>query len=164
MAEDIGLFEAMYTQRARATSIPPRSPTRSSVKFWTPALAPPTGQSTAVALHRHQTPGNEALDSRALPHHRPSGTRPSPERARGSERREKRRRRRAPGYASHEAPVLILCCVEHDGSPSDARHGESRHRLACERQSLSTHARSRDPGERPHGGHPSACERASTSS
>jgi nitroreductase len=126
MADELGLFDAMYTQRAlryiRPDPIPDalvrmvleagtRAPSGGNQQRWrfivirdaeTKRWIQQRYRSTPVP--RHATPRNEA-EARTMARNDAAATHLAEH--------------------LHEVPLLILCCLQHDGSPSDINRGAS---------------------------------------
>ena len=122
MPEEIGLFEAMYTQRAIRYLKPDPVPDELIRKILDAGIRAPNGGNQQrwffIVIKDPET--KRKIGKHYLETGRPVHTRP--------EDPSSRRNDRAATYLSEhidEVPVLILCCLEGDGSPSDIGRGAS---------------------------------------
>ena len=122
MPAETGLFEAMYTQRAirylKPDPVPDelikklldaaiRAPSAANLQPWAFIVIKDPESKRVIAEHYRKIPGAQHKE--------------------GESASEARVAAGAKYLAEHlhEAPVLILACVKHDGSPSDMRRGAS---------------------------------------
>src|SRR5262249_31431208 len=126
MADEIGLFEAMHTQRALRYIKPDPIPDELIRKVLDAGIRAPNG-------------GNQQRwkfivikDSETKPRIQPPYAATShPGHATTTNERDGRTmalNENAANYLGehlHEVPVMILCCTEHDGSPGDVTRGAS---------------------------------------
>ena len=126
MTEEIGLFEAIYTQRALRYVKPDPVPDALIRKVLDAAIRAPNGGNQQrwrfIVIKDPETKRwiQERYRVTARPPH-------APRRAPAEARTMARNDAAAEHLAAHlyEVPVLILCCLEHDGSPSDIHRGAS---------------------------------------
>ena len=122
MAEEIGLFEAIYTQRALRYIKPDPIPDELVKRVLDAGIrAPSGGNSQRWHFLVIKDPGtNSWIGERYKNVDRPVHVGPA-------SRSEARASASAAylGEHIHEVPVLILACVQHDGSPSDIGRGAS---------------------------------------
>lgn len=122
MAEEIGLFEAMYTQRA--------------LRYIKPDPIPDALIRKVLEAGTHAPSGGNSQRWRFLVIKDPETRRWIGERYRGVDRphsgapasRSEARSITSSSHLAehiHEVPVLILACIQHDGSPSDIGRGAS---------------------------------------
>ena len=126
MAEEMGLFEAMYTQRALRYISPDPIPDALVRKVLDAGLRAPNGGNQQrwrfVVIKDAET--KRWIRDRYRDTDRPAH-------ALAQNQAEVRTMARNDAAAEHlaahlhEVPVLILCCVQHDGSPSDISRGAS---------------------------------------
>ena len=126
MAEEMGLFEAMYTQRALRYISPDPIPDALVRKVLDAGLRAPNGgnQQRWRFVVIKDTETKRWIRDRYRDTDRPAH-------ALAQNQAEVRTMARNDAAAEHlaehmhEVPVLILCCVQHDGSPSDISRGAS---------------------------------------
>ena len=122
MAEEIGLFEAIYTQRALRYIKPDPIPDELVKRVLDAGIrAPSGGNSQRWHFLVIEAPGTKSwIGERYKNVDRPLLVGPA-------SRSEARASASAAylGEHIHEVPVLILACVQHDGSPSDIGRGAS---------------------------------------
>ena len=126
MAEEIGLFEAMYTQRALRYIAPDPIPgdlIRKVLEAGT--RAPSGGNQQRWRFIVIKDPGTKRwIQERYRNTDRPAHAAPR----NPAETATMARNDAAANHLAdhlHEVPVLILCCLQHDGSPSDINRGAS---------------------------------------
>jgi nitroreductase len=126
MADEIGLFEAIHTQRALRYISPEPVPDALVRKVLDAGIRAPNGGNQQrwrfVVIKDAAT--KRWIQERYLATDRPAHARPRND----AETKTMARNDAAAIYLAehlHEIPVLILCCVEHDGSPSDINRGAS---------------------------------------
>ena len=126
MAEEIGLFEAIYSQRALRYIKPDPIPDELVKKVLDAGIRAPNGGNSQrwhfLVIRDPETKAwiGERYAMTPVPEHPPAA---SPAMARAMARNDA-----AALHLSqhlHEVPVLILACVQHDGSPSDISRGAS---------------------------------------
>ena len=126
MAEEIGLFEAIHTQRALRYIRPDAIPDSLVRRVLEAGTRAPSGGNQQrwrfVVIRDPETKRwiQERYRATAVPPHAP----PRNE----AEARTMARNDAAASHLAehlHEVPVLILCCLQHDGSPSDINRGAS---------------------------------------
>jgi nitroreductase len=126
MAEEMGLFEAMYTQRALRYFKPDAIPDAVLRKVLDAGIrAPNGGNQKTVALYRHERPTTKRwIQERYRATDRPAH---APAQNPGEVRTMGRNAAASEHLAAHlhAVSVLILCCQQHDGSPSDISRGAS---------------------------------------
>jgi len=126
MADEIGLFEAIYTQRALRHIKPDRVPDVLIRRVLDAAIRAPNGGNQQrwrfIVIEDSDTKRwiQERYRDAVRPPH-------APPRNEAEARTMARNDAAAEHLAAHlyEVPVLILCCLEHDGSPSDIHRGAS---------------------------------------
>ena len=126
MAEEIGLFEAMYTQRALRYIKPDPIPDELVRKVLDAGIRAPNGGNTQrwsfLVIRDPETKKwiGERYAMTPVPEH------PLPAN-RGMARSMARNDAAALHLSQHlhQVPVLILACVQHDGSPGDISRGAS---------------------------------------
>ena len=122
MTEEIGLFEAMYTQRAIRYLKPDAVPDELIHKILDAAIRAPSGGNTQrwafLVIRDQETKRKIAERFRSA-----RGTRTSPDMS----PHEQRIYRGVDYMAQHleEVPVFIVPCIRHDGSPSTMGRGAS---------------------------------------
>lgn len=122
MAEEIGLFEAIHTQRAIRYLKPDPVPDELITRLLDAAIRAPNAANyqrwAFIVIKDPESRRRIAEGYRALPKPVPrADMTPSEQRRAASE-----------GYLwehFHEVPVFIVACVRHDGSPSDISRGAS---------------------------------------
>ena len=126
MADEIGLFEAMHTQRALRYISPDPIPDALVRKVLDAGIRAPNGGNQQrwrfVVIKDPET--KSWIQERYRATDRPAHSTPRND----AETRTMARNDAAASYLAehlHEVPVLILCCVEHDGSPGDIGRGAS---------------------------------------
>jgi nitroreductase len=126
MADELGLFDAMYTQRALRYIRPDPIPDTLVRKVLEAGTRAPSGGNQQrwrfIVIRDAETKRwiQERYRSTPVPRHAP----PRNE----AEARTMARNDAAANHLAehlHEVPVLILCCLQHDGSPSDINRGAS---------------------------------------
>ena len=126
MAEEMGLFEAMYTQRALRYISPDPIPDALVRKVLDAGLRAPNGgnQQRWRFVVIKDTATKRWIRDRYRDTDRPAH---APAQNQAEVRTMSRNDTAADHLAAylHEVPVLILCCVQHDGSPSDISRGAS---------------------------------------
>ena len=126
MADDIGLFEAIHTQRALRYIKPDPIPDALIRKILEAGTRAPNGGNQQrwrfIVIKDAET--KRWIQERYRTTDRPAHAAP---RDAGETRTAARNDAAAEHLAEHlhEVPVLILCCVQHDGSPSDIQRGAS---------------------------------------
>lgn len=126
MAEEIGLFEAMYTQRALRYIAPDPIPDELIRKVLEAGTRAPSGGNQQrwrfIVIKDPDT--KRWIQERYRNTDRPAH---APPRNPGETATMARNDAAANHLADHlhEVPVLILCCLQHDGSPSDINRGAS---------------------------------------
>ena len=125
MPEEIGLFEAMYSQRAIRLLKPDPVPEELVKKLIEAATKAPSGTNTQP--WRFVVIRDAALKRKIGDYYRLSWDRAYGGRAKSPPPIDSRIRSSASHLAEtiHEAPLLILACIEHDGSPSTMSRGSS---------------------------------------
>jgi len=126
MADDLGLFEAMYTQRAlRYISAEPIPDALIKKVLDAGIRAPNGGNQQRWRFVVIKDPGTKRwIQERYRSTGRPAHASPRND----AEAKTMARNDAAANYLAdhlHEVPALILCCVEHDSSPSDINRGAS---------------------------------------
>ena len=126
MPDDIGLFEAIHTQRALRYIKPDPIPDgliRKVIEAGT--RAPSGGNQQRWRFIVIKDPATKRwIQERYRTTDRPAHAAPRD----AGETKTMARNDAAAEYLAehlHEVPVLILCCVQHDGSPSDIQRGAS---------------------------------------
>ncbi|PYM17153.1 MAG: nitroreductase [Candidatus Rokuibacteriota bacterium] len=126
MAEEIGLFDAMYTQRALRYISPEPIPDALIRKVLDAGIRAPNGGNQQrwrfIVIKDEDT--KRWIRERYQTTDRPAHAAPRT----AAESRSAARNDAAANHLAdhlHEVPVLILCCVQHDGSPSDINRGAS---------------------------------------
>jgi nitroreductase len=126
MAEEIGLFEAMHTQRALRYISPepiPDALVRQVLEAGT--RAPSGGNQQRWRFIVIKDPDTKRwIQERYRNTDRPTHAPPQND----AEALSQTRNAAASNYLAahlHEVPVLILCCIAHDGSPGDLNRGAS---------------------------------------
>ena len=122
MPEEMGLFEAIYTQRAVRYLKPDPVPDELIAKLLEAAIRAPSAANSQrwafIVIKDPETRRKIAEHYRRVPgaQHKP-----------GESASEHRVVVSADHLAEHlhEVPVLILACIQHDGSPSDITRGAS---------------------------------------
>ena len=124
MPEEIGMFEAIYTQRAIRYLKPDPVPEESIIKLVESATKAPSG--TNRQPWKFIVIRSPELKQRIGEYYKRSWDAAYANRATASPI-EPRIRASSAHLAQHmhEAPVLILACIEHDGSPSTMGRGAS---------------------------------------
>ena len=126
MAKEIGLFEAMYTQRALRYIKPDPIPDELVRKVLDAGIRAPNGGNTqrwSFLVIKDPETKKWIAERYAMT--------PVPEHPPAVDRRMARSMARNDAAALHlsqhlhEVPVLILACVQHDGSPGDISRGAS---------------------------------------
>lgn len=126
MADEIGLFEAMYTQRALRYMSTDPIPDALVRKVLDAGIRAPNGGNQQrwrfIVIKDPETKRwiQERYQSASPPAHAPTRNQ--------AEARTMARNDAAANHLAdhlHEVPVLILCCTQHDGSPSDINRGVS---------------------------------------
>ena len=126
MADEVGLFEAMYTQRALRYIRPDPIPDELVRKILEAGTRAPSGGNQQrwrfIVIRDSETKRwiQERYRNTRVPAHAPPRNEAE---ARTMARNDAAARHL--GEHLHEVPVLILCCLEHDGSPSDINRGAS---------------------------------------
>lgn len=126
MADDIGLFEAIHTQRALRYIKPDPVPDALIRKVVEAGTRAPNGGNQQrwrfIVIKDAET--KRWIQERYRTTDRPAH---APPRSPGETQTMARNDAAAEHLAEHlhEVPVLILCCVQHDGSPSDIQRGAS---------------------------------------
>ena len=126
MAEEIGLFEAIYTQRALRYIKPDPIPDNLIKKVLDAGIRAPNGGNTQRwSFLVIKDPGTkrwigERYAQTPHPEHPPALDRAM---ARSMARNDAAAQHLADHF--HEVPVFILACVQHDGSPGDISRGAS---------------------------------------
>ena len=126
MSEDIGLFEAMYTQRALRYIAPDPLPDALIRKVLDAGIRAPNGgnQQRWRFIVIKDPAAKRWIQERYQTTDRPGHASPrNPAEAASAARNDAAANHLAAHL--HEVPVLILCCVQHDGSPSDINRGAS---------------------------------------
>ena len=123
MSEDIGLFEAMHTQRAIRHLKPDPVPDDMIDKILSAAICAPSGGNTQrwafVVVKDRETRRKIAEMYRSVP---------TPIQQRADAPPSVRRLLASTTYLTEhfdEVPVIILACMRHDGSPGDITRGGS---------------------------------------
>jgi nitroreductase len=126
MAEEMGLFEAMFTQRALRYISPAPVPDAVVRKVLDAGSRAPNGGNQQrwrfIVIKDADT--KRWIQQRYRDTDRPAHAPPQNE----AETRTMARNDAAANYLAahlHEVPVLILCCLQHDGSPSNISRGAS---------------------------------------
>jgi nitroreductase len=126
MAEEMGLFEAMYTQRALRYIKPDPIPDTVLRKVLDAGIRAPNGGNQQrwrfIVIKDPAT--KRWIQERYRATNRPAH---APAQNPGEVRTMGRNDAASEHLAAHlyEVPVLILCCLQHDGSPSDINRGAS---------------------------------------
>lgn len=126
MAEEIGLFEAMHTQRALRYISSDPLPDALVRKVLDAGIRAPSGGNQQrwrfIVIRDPET--KRWIQERYQATDRPAHGAP---RNPGETRTMARNDAAATHLAAHlhEVPVLVLCCIQHDGSPSDINRGAS---------------------------------------
>jgi nitroreductase len=126
MAEEMGLFEAMYTQRALRYIKPDPIPDAVLRKVLDAGIRAPNGGNQQrwrfIVIKDPATKRwiQERYRATDRPAHEPAR---NPDEVRTMGRNDAAAEHLANHL--HEVPVLILCCLQHDGSPSDINRGAS---------------------------------------
>jgi len=126
MTEEIGLFEAIYTQRALRYIKPDPVPDALIRKVLDAGIRAPNGGNQQrwrfIVIKSPDT--KRWIQERYRVTARPPHASPrNPAEARTMTRNDAAAEHLAAHL--HEVPVIILCCLEHDGSPSDIHRGAS---------------------------------------
>jgi len=126
MGEEIGLFETMYTQRALRYIAPDPIPDALVRQVLDAGIRAPNGGNQQrwrfIVIKDPET--KRWIQERYRDTDRPAHVPPQNQ----AEARTMARNDAAANYLAahlHEVPVLILCCLQYDGSPSDINRGAS---------------------------------------
>ncbi len=126
MTEELGLFEAIYTQRALRYISPAPIPDALVRKVLDAGIRAPNGGNQQrwrfIVIKDPET--KRWIQERYRTTDRPAHAPPRNQ----AETATMARNDAAANYLAehlHEVPVLILCCLQHDGSPSDIHRGAS---------------------------------------
>lgn len=125
-APDIGLFEAMYTQRALRYISPEPIPDALVRTVLDAGIRAPNGGNQQrwrfIVIKDPET--KRWIQERYRTTDRPAHAAPRNQAEAASAARNDAAANHLADHL-HEVPVLILCCVQHDGSPSDINRGAS---------------------------------------
>ena len=126
MSEEIGLFEAIYTQRALRYIAPDPVPDALIRKVLDAGIRAPNGGNQQrwrfIVIKDAET--KRWIQERYQETDRPAHAAPRDPAETASAARNDAAANHLAAHL-HEVPVLVLCCVQHDGSSSDINRGAS---------------------------------------